>query len=104
MNKHTTFRATTADFEFQSQEHIISISPQTNVGPEQLVAIKGYPSHLCATEKIIIQGSEVKSKVILQIHHDYQNIIFCGHHTGNVQGGSSYVFNKVRVEAKIRST
>ena len=47
MNKHTTFRATTADFEFQSQEHIISISP-----PEQLVAIKGYPSHLCATEKI----------------------------------------------------
>ena len=51
INKNTTITATSADFEYQSQEHIISISSLTNVAPEQLVAIEGYLSNLRGTKK-----------------------------------------------------
>lgn len=99
INKNTTITATTADLDYQSQEHIISISSLTNVAPEQLVAIKGYLSHLSSTKKIIIQGSEVKKQEgYIADPSGYIKIIFWGNHTDNVQQGSTYFFNKVRVK------
>lgn len=42
INKNTTITPTTVDFEYHSQENVISISSLTNVASEELVAIKGY--------------------------------------------------------------
>lgn len=77
INKNTTITPITADFEYHSQEKVLSISSLTNVAPEQLVAIKGYLAHLSATKKIIVQGSELKKQeVILQTHQDLSRSYF----------------------------
>ena len=90
---------TTADFEYHSQENVISISSLTNVAPEQLVAIKGYLAHSSATKKIIVQGSELKKQEgYIADPSGYIKIIFWGNHTDEVQQGSTYFFNKVRVK------
>ena len=75
------------------------ISSLTNVAPEQLVAIKGYLAHLSATKKIIVQGSELKKQegYIADPSGSIKNI-FWGNHTDEVQQGSTYFFNKVRVK------
>ena len=90
INKNTTVTATTADFEYQSQEHIIFISSLTNAAPGQLVAIKGYLSHVSGTKKIIIHGSEVKKQEgYIADPSGYIKTIFWGNHTDNVQQGST---------------
>lgn len=101
ISKNTTITATTADFEYQSQEHVISISSLSNVAPEQLVAIKGYQAQLSATKKIIIDESEPKKQEgYITDPSGYIKIIFWGNHTDKVQQGSTNFFNKVRVKVK----
>ena len=101
INKNTTITATTADFEYQSQQQVISISSLTNVAPEQLVPIKGYLAHLSATKKIIIDESELKKQEgYIADPSGYIKIIFWGNHTDKVQQGSTYFFDKVRLKVK----
>lgn len=97
INKNTTITPITADFEYHSQEKVLSISSLTNVAPEQLVAIKGYLAHLSATKKIIVQGSELKKQEgYIADPSGSIKIIFWGNHTDEVQQGSTYFFNKIR--------
>ena len=42
INRKTTLTPTTADFQYQAQDDVMSIASLTHVAPEQLVAIKGY--------------------------------------------------------------
>ena len=99
INKNTTITPTTADFDYHSQEKVLPISSLTNVAPEQLVSIKGYLAHLSATKKIIVQGSELKKQEgYIADPSGSIKIIFWGNHTDEVQQGSTYFFNKVRVK------
>ena len=99
INKNTTITPITTDFEYHSQEKVLSISSLTNVAPEQLVAVKGYLAHLSATKKIIVQGSELKKQEgYIADPSGSIKIIFWGNHTDEVQQGSTYFFNKVRVK------
>ena len=99
IDKNTTITPITADFEYHSQEKVLSISSLTNVAPEQLVAIKGYLAHLSATKKIIVQRSELKKQEgYIADPSGSTKIIFWGNHTDEVQQGSTYFFNKVRVK------
>ena len=61
-------------------------------------ALKGYLVNLSATKEIIVPGSDLKKQ------EDYiadplgsSKIKFWGNHTDEVQQGSTYFFNQVRV-------
>ena len=56
-------------------------------------------AHLSATKKIIVQGSELKKQEgYIADPSGSIKIIFWGNHTDEVQQGSTYFFNKVRVK------
>ena len=99
IDKNSTITATNTDFEYKSEEDVTSISSMAHVTPEQLVAIKGYLTYLSGTKKVIIKGSDLKKQEgYISNPSGYIKIIFWGNHTDEVQQGSTYFFNKVRVK------
>lgn len=101
MNRYTTTTPTTATFEYQSLEDIISIASLSKVAPQQLVPIKGYVAHLSATKTVILQGSPVKKQEgYIADPTGYIKIVFWGNHTDAVEPHSTYFFDKLRLKAQ----
>ena len=98
-NRKTTPTPTTADFQYQAQDDVMSVASLTNVAPAKLVAVKGYLQHLGRTKTIVIQGSPMRKQEGYIVNAtEYIKIIFGSNHADAVTPQSNYFFNKVRVK------